>query len=121
MTGGIVVVLGRVGRNFAAGMTGGLAYVFDEYGEVPALFNGDEGKHLQRMTDSAAESTRQLIEMHCQLTGSLRAQFILSNWQECRFKFLQVVPPAEIAEQEPATVIETEIKDRLADKETSFS
>ncbi len=77
-------------------MTGGLAYVFDEYGDVPTLFNGDEGKHLQRMPDSASEKIKRLIEMHYELTGSLRGQFLLANWQDCCSKFMQVVPLAEV-------------------------
>ncbi|MBC7996925.1 MAG: glutamate synthase subunit alpha, partial [Leptolyngbya sp.] len=97
MTGGTAIILGKVGRNFAAGMTGGLAYVYDETNTVPTLFNDDEGKILQRLPLNIATLVLRHIEKHYQLTGSLRAQFIIENWDECSQKFWQVVPPAEAA------------------------
>lgn len=95
MTGGTAIILGKVGRNFAAGMTGGLAYVYDENNSVPSLFNDDEGKILQRIPLNVTNIVLRHIEDHLRLTGSLRAKFIIENWDECSQKFWQVVPPAE--------------------------
>jgi glutamate synthase (NADPH/NADH) large chain len=114
MTGGTVVVLGQTGRNFAAGMSGGVAYVLDEAGgfekrcnlsmvalepvpeEEAASETGEvesHGKvdvhHLGRADD---ELLRSLIEKHAQYTDSARARHILSKWDRYRGKFVKVMP-----------------------------
>jgi len=73
MTGGRVVVLGRTGRNFGAGMSGGVAYVLDEQGDFPASVNKQmvEVERLEDATEIAA--VRALVTMHRDLTGSTRA------------------------------------------------
>lgn len=96
MTGGTVVVLGKVGRNLAAGMTGGLAYVLDEHSTVAERLNNDEGKRIQRLSASAANSLKALIEEHLSLTGSQRARMILEKWSHYLPMFWQVVPLAEL-------------------------
>ncbi|BAY11469.1 glutamate synthase large subunit [Calothrix sp. NIES-2098] len=95
MTGGVIVVLGKVGRNVAAGMTGGLAYFLDEDDSFPELVNKDIVK-IQRVTSEAGEKQLQeLIQTHCDRTGSAKAKMILQNWQEFLPKFWQLVPPSE--------------------------
>jgi glutamate synthase (ferredoxin) len=102
MTGGIVVVLGKVGRNVAAGMTGGLGYFLDEFGNFPELVNR-EIVTIQRVTSSAGEKQlRDLIAAHAQRTNSSKAQIILDNWQSYLPKFWQLVPPSEADTPEAA-------------------
>lgn len=96
MTGGVIVVLGKVGRNVGAGMTGGLAYFLDEDGNFPQLVNPEIVK-LQRINQSSAgeKQLQQLIELHAERTGSPKARQILANWSSYLSKFWQVVPPSE--------------------------
>ena len=95
MTGGVVVVLGSVGRNVGAGMTGGLAYFYDEEGTFQANVN-PEIVTVQRVISSAGETQlRSLIEAHGEKTGSAKAIAILADWPNALLKFWQVVPPSE--------------------------
>ncbi|MDX2271554.1 MAG: glutamate synthase large subunit [Cyanobacteriota bacterium] len=95
MTGGVVVVLGSVGRNVGAGMTGGLAYILDESGDFAAKVNS-EIVRIQRVQTAAAEQqVRQLVEQHYDRTQSPKALEILQNWQTYLPKFWQVIPPSE--------------------------
>jgi len=108
MTGGTVAVLGNTGRNFAAGMSGGIAYVLDLDGDFaqrcnPAMVDlepvlaeveqqakgGHELWHLGQ-TDEA--NLRRLIEAHLKCTGSKRAQQVLEKWTEYRARFVKVFP-----------------------------
>nr|AIA61126.1 glutamate synthase [Cyanidiaceae sp. MX-AZ01] len=93
MTGGIVVILGKCGRNFAAGMTGGLAYVFDE--NLEQKLNPEIVKIQRLITDEGRAQLKHLISLHAYKTGSKRAQEILDNWNESWSQFWQVVPPSE--------------------------
>ncbi len=95
MTGGYVLVIGKTGRNFAAGMTGGLAFVLDEDEEFLSRVNLDCDKELYRLSHASEEVVLALLEDHVRLTGSLKARHILENWHDYRGKFVQVVPPAE--------------------------
>ncbi|MCI4430325.1 MAG: glutamate synthase subunit alpha [Burkholderiales bacterium] len=108
MTGGTVVVLGKTGRNFAAGMSGGIAYVYDEDGQFarrcnpsmvvlgPVASSAEQELSLDRAlwhkasTDEAL--LRGLIEGHYKWTGSLRARHILDHWVESRARFVKVFP-----------------------------
>ncbi|MEG4966381.1 glutamate synthase-related protein [Microcoleus sp. B6-A1] len=95
MTGGAIVVLGKVGRNVGAGMTGGLGYFLDEDGTFPAHVNGEIVK-MQRVCTAAGEAQlKELIEAQRDRTGSKKAEKILANWSEYLPKFWQVVPPSE--------------------------
>ncbi len=108
MTGGTVVVLGHTGRNFAAGMSGGVAYVYDEDGDFASRCNtamvaldkvlaqaqqaaeGDaSGWHKGRADEAILKG---LIEDHHRWTGSLRARELLDHWSEARNKFVKVFP-----------------------------
>ena len=120
MTGGIVVVLGKTGRNFAAGMSGGVAYVLDEAGDFPKLCNmamvelepvlseeminenayhqaGDLEAHgrvdvFANLLESDIERLHVLITRHAKLAGSRRAAEILANWKTWLPKFRKVMP-----------------------------
>ena len=92
MTGGRVVVLGPTGRNFAAGMSGGIAYVLDESGDFPGKVNAqmvDVGK----VTDpTEITELRRLVERHLEHTSSDRARQVLDAWDDMLPKFARVIP-----------------------------
>jgi len=106
MTGGTVVVLGKTGRNFAAGMSGGVAYVYDEDGTfasrcntsmvsldqvVPAAEQKSGKTRLHK--DQADEALlKKLLEEHNRWTGSKRARELLDSWATSRQKFVKVFP-----------------------------
>ena len=92
MTNGRVVVLGPTGRNFAAGMSGGIAYVLDEHGVFESLCN-IELVDLERVeTREDIHELRGLISKHKQYTSSANAKRILGNWAETLPKFVKVYP-----------------------------
>jgi len=112
MTRGTVAVLGGTGRNFAAGMSGGIAYVYDEHGEFaarcntsmvaiePVLARKEQEEHIERtiwhslggepMSDELI--LRELLERHFRYTGSFRAKEILADWDRQRTRFRKVFP-----------------------------
>jgi glutamate synthase (NADPH/NADH) large chain len=106
MTGGTVVVLGRTGRNFAAGMSGGVAYVYDDDGQFAQRCNtsmvaleavlpraqqpGTGAAWHQATADEPL--LKKLVEEHHRWTGSLRAREILDQWEQARQKFVKVLP-----------------------------
>ncbi|OKH22777.1 glutamate synthase subunit alpha [Hydrococcus rivularis NIES-593] len=110
MTGGVVVVLGSVGRNVGAGMTGGLAYFLDEDGSFPEKVNKDIVKIQRICTPAGEELLKGLIEAHVEKTGSPKGKAILNNWKSYLDKFWQVVPPSEAnaPETNPEAVEEKE-------------
>jgi len=92
MTGGRTVVLGKTGRNFAAGMSGGVAYVLDESGDFD-FFCNMEMVELSLIEDSHdSKELKGLIENHYKYTNSERAKHILDNWKIYVDKFIKVVP-----------------------------
>ena len=92
MTGGVVVVLGKTGRNFAAGMSGGVAFVLDENGNFRHQCNLSM-VDLDPVKDSADQTLlRSLIEHHQQNTGSRKAKKVLEEWKTTLPKFLRVMP-----------------------------
>jgi len=113
MTGGTVIVLGETGRNFAAGMSGGIAYVFDEHGDFATKCNmamvtlqpvlssleqqaDDTALYHSVLRGGVGESDeailRNLIERHFKHTGSTRARNLLDDWARSRAKFVKVFP-----------------------------
>jgi glutamate synthase domain-containing protein 3 len=93
MTGGTVVVLGATGRNFAAGMSGGFAYVLDADGDFAKRCNVamvDLEPVVEKSEDESA--LRRLVENHARHTGSRRAQDILDKWSQYRPRFVKVFP-----------------------------
>ena len=94
MTGGRVAILGKTGKNFAAGMSGGVAYVLDEDGTFGEHCN-TELVHLQPMAEPAEiEELKQMIEKHVQYTGSKNGERILEHWEIFSAKFVRVIPKA---------------------------
>lgn len=92
MTKGAVVVLGRTGRNFAAGMSGGYAFVLDTQGDFPIRCN-QEMVDLEKLTlDEDVQLVRSLIAKHVAATGSTHGQSILDNWSTMQGKFVKVFP-----------------------------
>jgi glutamate synthase domain-containing protein 2/glutamate synthase domain-containing protein 3 len=93
MTRGLVIVLGKTGRNFAAGMTGGIAYVLDETGEFALVRCNRAGVDLESLSDPADVTlVHELIARHLELTRSPRARWILDNWEPLLPKFVKVFP-----------------------------
>ena len=92
MTGGKVIVLGETGKNFAAGMSGGISYVFDEKGNFAA--NCNSGMVDLESVDDAEEKLwlQKWIERHQQYTGSELAEKLLKKWDEVLVKFVKVMP-----------------------------
>jgi glutamate synthase domain-containing protein 3 len=88
MTGGTVVMLGEVGLNVAAGMSGGELYVLDEHGRLPLRLNAG----LVAATRAGGEGLRALLERHLGHTGSTRAAAVLERWDEAEPLFWRVVP-----------------------------
>ena len=92
MTGGVVVVLGKTGRNFAAGMSGGIAFVYDEAGDLATRFNPDMAD-LETIVDSQDISTlKHIVQEHLAHTGSTTARLILDRWEESLRRFKKVMP-----------------------------
>ena len=92
MTGGRVVVLGTVGRNFAAGMSGGIAYVFDESGLFNQYCNLDMCELGPIGEQNELVEIRKMIVRHAEYTGSKKAQRILDDWEKNVTKFVRVMP-----------------------------
>ncbi len=92
MTGGRVVVLGPTGRNFAAGMSGGVAYVLDVAGVFPELCNKQmvELEKLEKAEE--IQEVRGMIERHAKYTASQRAKHILNLWEDMVPKFVKIIP-----------------------------
>jgi glutamate synthase (NADPH) large chain len=108
MTGGTVVVLGKTGRNFAAGMSGGIAYVYDEDGQFASRCNtamvslenvltsteqtATMDKAIWNKGETDEAQLKKLLEDHNRWTGSKRARELLDNWDTARAKFVKVFP-----------------------------
>jgi len=105
MTGGTVVVLGLTGLNFAAGMSGGVAYVYDEDGMFAkrcnlGMVSLEKVEHIDNVADNAVHhlnrpdeiTLKRLIAKHAAYTGSERAKTMLQHWDEYRGKFIKVMP-----------------------------
>jgi glutamate synthase domain-containing protein 3 len=98
MTRGLVLVLGACGRNFAAGMSGGVAYVFDERGDFTEKRCNLDSVDLEPVLETQdaqiveARLVKDLVARHLALTGSPRAAWILDNWPEALSRFIKVFP-----------------------------
>ena len=110
MTGGTVVVLGSFGKNFGAGMSGGLAYLLDEDSMFEQLHNPEMIKGGPVSDPEDINQLKQLIQLHLEATESARAKDILDNWDSFLPKFVKVVSKAEPVEipPEPDEVTSTE-------------
>jgi glutamate synthase domain-containing protein 3 len=93
MTNGTVIVLGSTGRNFAAGMSGGIAYVYDDQGEFATRHCNLAGVDLEPLVAAEdVERVRGLLERHRDLTGSPRAAWVLEHWADAQPRFIKVFP-----------------------------
>jgi glutamate synthase domain-containing protein 3 len=92
MTGGRVVVLGATGRNFGAGMSGGIAYVLDEHGTFGAHVNSQMVNVEQLNDEAEITDVRRMIERHLDHTSSDRARLVLDDWAGMAPKFVKVIP-----------------------------
>ncbi|KGX90186.1 glutamate synthase large subunit [Pontibacillus marinus] len=119
MTGGRVVVLGDVGKNFAAGMSGGVAYVLTEDHEAFKSLCNQELIDFEQLSDlEEITEVHSMIQAHWDHTGSLQAGKLLSNWKESVPKFVKVIPHdfKQMLQQ-----IEAKRAGGLSDKEASLS
>ncbi|ABD53168.1 glutamate synthase large subunit [Jannaschia sp. CCS1] len=92
MTGGVVVILGGISANFGAGMTGGMAYLYDPDGEAQANMNMETLVTCPVTIEHWEAQLRGLIERHFEETGSMRARDILQHWDVERANFVQICP-----------------------------
>lgn len=91
MTGGVAVILGDTGRNFVAGMSGGIAYVYDLQGKFASLCN-KEMVELDPVDETDATELQALIQKHFDYTGSTVAQFVLKDFENQLQHFVKVFP-----------------------------
>jgi len=95
MTGGCIVAIGKVGRNVAAGMTGGLGYFLDEDDTFVTKVNKEIVKMQRVIAPAGQQQLQRLLQAHLDKTGSGKAREILSNWDKYLPLFWQLVPPSE--------------------------
>ncbi len=109
MTGGMVVILGEIGRNFAAGMSGGISYVYDPSNNKEQYFN-KEMVYLEVPEEEDFAELRRLIRNHFKYTGSENALKILQSWDNAKFQFIKVMPKeykAVLEKMKSAAALET--------------
>ncbi|WP_276165551.1 glutamate synthase large subunit [Zobellia alginiliquefaciens] len=92
MTGGVAVILGEVGRNFGAGMSGGIAFIYDDKNTFRKKCNNEDLNLLSVTEDDDIKQLKDLIESHYNATLSPLAQRILEKWEDCLPKFVKVLP-----------------------------
>jgi glutamate synthase domain-containing protein 3 len=98
MTDGMVAILGSTGRNFGAGMSGGVAYVFDPHDDFAGRCNAEMVVAARSLSLESAGLLRRMIERHRDATGSVRAAEILEHWEAFLRDFWKISP------REPAAV-----------------
>jgi glutamate synthase (NADPH/NADH) large chain len=91
MTGGLVVILGETGRNFGAGMSGGVAYIWDKKGDFAPKLNG-EMVAIEALTVEDENILKMYVEQHLQYTDSDTAKAVLDNWATALPQFVKVMP-----------------------------
>jgi glutamate synthase (NADPH/NADH) large chain len=96
MTGGTVVILGPVGLNFGAGMTGGQAFVYDPEAALPARVN-PELVAAHRPEPGHLAELKSLLELHFELTRSERAKVLVADWDRATRAFWRVAPREDVA------------------------
>jgi glutamate synthase domain-containing protein 3 len=92
MTGGVVIILGRTGRNVAAGMSGGLAYVLDVDGRFAQRCNTGMVKLVEPDAETDGDAVRELLEHHLAYTLSPVAEELLEDWPTSLHRFVKVLP-----------------------------
>jgi len=92
MTGGKVVVLGKTGRNFGAGMSGGIAYVYDPLTKFANERCNKEMVELEKVSETDAQELFELIQNHYHATDSAKALKLLEDWENSLEHFIKVIP-----------------------------
>ena len=105
MTGGNAVILGSVGNNFAAGMTGGMAFVYDKEGSLPVRINLEDVFYQQQMTNYWEKFLFSKIKKHFNLTNSNHAKNLIDNWDKEKYLFWQIVPKEMINKFEESILV----------------
>ncbi|MDG1103419.1 MAG: glutamate synthase large subunit, partial [Ascidiaceihabitans sp.] len=109
-TGGVAVIIGSIGANFGAGMTGGMAYLYDPDGETPALINHETLVTCPVTVPHWVAQLKGLLEQHVAETGSRKATDILQHWDTEQANFLQICPKEMLVHlAAPLTIEETAI------------
>ena len=113
MTGGAIVVLGEIGKNFAAGMSGGVAYVYDPENSLQEQANTGMVTVSDNLTESDRAMISRLVENHAAYTDSSRAEELLANWEVELEQFTRVMPDAyaESIADNPEVDVRTELPD----------
>jgi len=106
MTGGSVIILGTVGNNFAAGMTGGMSFVYDKEGVLPVRINLEDVFYQQQMTNYWENFLLLQIKEYFNITKSNHAKKLIDNWEKEKFLFWQVIPKEMINKFENPVLIE---------------
>jgi glutamate synthase (NADPH/NADH) large chain len=110
MTGGVAVILGSIGANFGAGMTGGMAYLYDPEGKAETLMNAETLVTCPVTVAHWEDQLKGLIERHLEETGSRKASDILQHWETEKANFLQVCPKEMLVHlPHPLSVEETAV------------
>ena len=107
MTGGSVIILGEVGNNFGAGMTGGMAFAFDKAGTLPLRINLEDVFYQQQMTSYWLGFLKNKILSYFIETNSEHAKAILDNWDRDKYLFWQIIPKEMINKFEEPVLVET--------------
>jgi glutamate synthase (NADPH/NADH) large chain len=92
MTGGVAVILGEIGANFGAGMTGGMAYLYDPEGKAQAMMNLETLVTCPVTVPHWINQLKTLIQRHLEETDSRKAAYILQHWGTEQHNFMQVCP-----------------------------
>ena len=103
MTGGLAIILGAIGYNFAAGMTGGMAYVYDEDGTAGRRINR-QLVNVEPLSTFEIDYVQQWIQRHFTLTNSPQAEAILKDWANKATKFLKIAPKEAAAQTQPIAI-----------------
>ena len=106
MTGGRVVILGEVGNNFGAGMTGGIAFAYDKDGTLPLRINLDDVFYQQQMTSYWEDVLKNKITTYHNETNSQHAKNILDNWDRDKYLFWQIIPKEMVNKFEEPVLVE---------------
>ena len=114
MTGGRVVVLGRTGKNFAAGMSGGIAYVLDEYNDLYIRLNNELVSSYELTNKYDVIELKEMIKEHVALTNSEKGKLILDNFKDYLPKFKKIIP--HDYEKMLATIVQMEEKGLSAEQ-----
>lgn len=113
MTNGLVVILGLTGKNFGAGMSGGVAYILDNDGQFQSRLNPEMVVALPVSRQQDIQEVKGLIEAHLQKTGSPRAAELLADWEKTLLRMLRVIPKdrhtLEVEEAKHESAIEIEV------------